>query len=91
MMSKPKELFFFDPHPGFLGAAIPLPFRMKDEANKLNGQTMPLRDAIKKFRKIAKELWPKSTWEIFISENCILLELKGNVGMRTMWRLIKFK
>lgn len=38
---------FFDPHPGFAGAAIPIPEPVRLIANELDGKTMSLRDAVR--------------------------------------------
>ena len=45
-----KNYTFFDPHPGFLGAAIPIPPAIKAVADAMNGQTMTLNDALIKLR-----------------------------------------
>ena len=37
---------FYDPHPGFAGASIPIPGPVKKAAEALDGKTMSLRDAI---------------------------------------------
>ncbi len=37
---------FYDPHPGFAGAAIPIPGPVKAVADQLDGKTMTLREAI---------------------------------------------
>ncbi|MDD5251499.1 MAG: hypothetical protein PHT12_02590 [Patescibacteria group bacterium] len=38
--------FFYDPHPGQLGAAAPLPHEIVKVAATLNGKTMTLREAV---------------------------------------------
>jgi len=41
---------FFDPHPGFAGAAIPIPGPVKKAADALDGQTLSLREAVARLR-----------------------------------------
>ena len=43
---------FFDPHPGFAGAAIPIPGAIKKVADALNGQTLPLKEALARLRAV---------------------------------------
>ena len=41
---------FYDPHPGFAGAAIPIPGPVKAAADALDGKSMTLREALAKIR-----------------------------------------
>lgn len=43
---------FFDPHPGSAGAAVRIPDSIRSVANKLDGQTMSLRDAVRKLEAV---------------------------------------
>jgi len=43
-LDKPRT--FFNPHPGFAGAAIPIPTAVRKVAEGLDGQTISLREAI---------------------------------------------
>lgn len=43
---------FFNPHPGFAGAAIPIPSAVKAVADELDGQRMPLREAVNKIQAV---------------------------------------
>lgn len=43
---------FFDPHPGFAGAAFPIPAEVKRVADELNGKRMSLRKAVKKIQAV---------------------------------------
>ena len=45
-----KLRVFYDPHPGFAGAAVPIPQKIKQVADALSGQTMSLREAVKRLR-----------------------------------------
>lgn len=43
---------FFDPHPGFAGAAIPIPEPVKKVADELSGETMSLKEAVTRLRAV---------------------------------------
>ncbi len=43
---------FYSPHPGFAGAAIPIPLEVRQVAKKLNGKKMSLRKAVKKIQAV---------------------------------------
>ena len=47
-----KLRVFYDPHPGFAGAAVPIPQKIKQVADALSGQTMSLREAVKRLRAV---------------------------------------
>jgi hypothetical protein len=51
-----KQVKFYNPHPGFGGALLPLPTSMKRLADSLDGQVMTLEQAIEKLTPAAKEL-----------------------------------
>jgi hypothetical protein len=77
---------FHDPHPGFLGAAVPLPAAVKKVADDLDGKTMPLDEAIALIKAAAPD------GEVIVRADAVLLKMKGD-GVRHaehMWRVIKF-
>ena len=88
---------FFDPHPGFGGAAVPLPPPIKEAADNLNGQKMSLEDALEKIKGVVRKLFPKGGWDVEVKEKSwVALTIHENGGWskggRThMWCLIKFK
>ena len=43
---------FFGPHPGLMGAVIPIPAEVKKVANELNGKRMSLQKAVKKIQAV---------------------------------------
>lgn len=43
---------FYDPHPGFAGAAIPIPGPIKTVADALDGRKMSLREALARLREV---------------------------------------
>ena len=44
----------YDPHPGFAGAAVPLPKSMKKIVDELNGRKMTLEDALENLSSVAE-------------------------------------
>lgn len=77
---------FFDPHPGFSGAIIPIPTAVKEAANKLNNQRMSLRKAILKIKAVTN-----GTVTVSIENNLILLELRTPSGLIHMFRVVRFR
>ncbi len=51
-----RKVKLYDPHPGFVGAAVPLPEPMKELADKLDGLNMSLEDALDNLSPVAEEL-----------------------------------
>lgn len=45
---------FYDPHPGLLGAVVPIPSAVKRIANALNGKTLPLREAVAQLQAVTR-------------------------------------
>lgn len=78
---------FFDPHPGFAGAAIRIPEPIRLIANELDGKTMSLRDAVKRIESagIGKvNVVPKYTY--------IALWLGSDPNKRQhMFRVIRYR
>lgn len=54
-----KEVEFYDPHPGFSGAVVRLPERMKKAAEDLIGRMLPLEEAMRRLEPVAKQLGGK--------------------------------
>lgn len=78
---------FFDPHPGFAGAAIPIPGPIKKVADELDGQTMPLREAVDRLRAVGI-----GTIKVVPEYDYIALRLGGGdryVGH--LFRVIKYR
>ena len=51
---KNEKVRFYDPHPGFAGAMLPLPSSMLKLANELDGMTMELSDGLEKIKSVAE-------------------------------------
>ena len=77
---------FFDPHPGFGGAMIPIPKPVRKVANEINGKSMTLREAVAKIQAVTKG-------EVSISNNYdfVSLKIKEKSGVRHCFRVIRFK
>lgn len=76
---------FFDPHPGFAGATIPIPEAVKKVANGLNGKSMTLREAVTKILLVTE-----GTVAVNDDYGFITLELEDN-GATHGFRVIRFK
>lgn len=74
---------FSDPHPGFAGASIPIPVKVKKIADSLNGQEMDLQAAIAKIGAV-------TDGEITIYKDCLMLKLGSPGRMEHMFRVIRF-
>lgn len=78
---------FFDPHPGFAGAAIPLPEPVKKVADELNGKTLSLKEAIARLRAVGI-----GSVEVVQQYNYIGLRLGGDKRYAThFFRVIRYK
>lgn len=103
-MAKKKEsadlnaiVTFYEPHPGFGGAAVPLPGPVKIAIDELDGKTMTLRQGIAKIKatSVGKlETRNLATIEIWEDPACIVLglgEWPPKKAPHHTWMLIKFK
>lgn len=75
---------FFDPHPGFAGAAIPIPTAVRKTANKLNGKNMSLREAVVKLRAV-------TSGKVSVKDGWIALKLRESDDIRHVFRVIRFR
>ena len=75
---------FFDPNPGFLGAAITIPTAVKKVADKLNGKKMTLRKAVAMIQEVTDgKVTAKDGW--------IALWLHESNDVRHVFRVIRFR
>lgn len=80
----PNEVkIFFDPHPGFAGAAIPMPTLIKAVADELNGKRMRLSDAVAKIQAATEG-------RVSIQDGWISLMIHTEKGASHMFRVIRF-
>lgn len=87
-MNLNQEVTFYNPHPGFAGAAIPIPIMVKRVADELNGQKLLLKRALEKLKKVTKGKLRVVAMDI----NFILLEIKrGKNAPQHGFRVICFK
>jgi len=85
LLNEVKE--FYDPHPGFAGAAIPLPAPIKSAVDKLSGRKMTLLRALTEIRDSTP-----GDLRVDAEHGCVFLRLDG--GGRYvfhMFRLIRFR
>lgn len=76
---------FFDPHPGFAGAMIPIPPEIKRVADEMSGQTLPLREAIARLQQ------PRiGDIEIIADHGYIGLRLR-ELGREHFFRVIRYR
>lgn len=78
---------FYGPHPGFAGAAIPIPEAVKKVADALNGKKLSVRKAIQKIRKVTNG----NLRVVIMDISFIMLEIKTEDGARHGFRVICFK
>ncbi len=80
----------YDPHPGFAGA-VPLPRRMKELADSLDGNVLTLEDAIEKITPVAESLGGRI--EIVEEDHqYILFEMSGLPDyVMHVYRLIRYE
>ena len=77
---------FYDPHPGLMGAMIPIPEAVRKVANELNGKRMTLEEA-------AVRLQAVTSGEIAVIKEYkyISLQIKEGNGTIHEFRVIRFK
>lgn len=78
---------FYNPHPGFAGAAIPMPIEVKRVADKLHGKTMPLKEALSSLRAVTKGKLKIVAMDI----SFIMLTLKEDRHITHGFRVICFR
>jgi hypothetical protein len=75
---------FYDPHPGFLGAAVPIPDVVKKVARELNCKTMTIRNAVLEIQAV-------TNGKISVVNGAILLKVSATGRyLAHMWRVIKY-
>jgi hypothetical protein len=76
---------FFDPHPGFAGAAIPIPGLVKAIAEDLDGQTLSLTEAVARLRTVGI-----GSIEVVAQHQYIGLRLGGGGNPEHFFRVIRY-
>lgn len=77
----------YDPHPGFAGAAIPIPAEVKRVADELDGQTMELGEAIARIQAVTSD---RVEYVTYITHQWIKLTLESG-GVFHVFRVIRFR
>ena len=92
MSKKDKNLKkFYDPHPGFGGAIVPLPSKIKQVADWLNGKRLSINVAVKKIKKatgVHSKVEVKDGWICLWIGN---LNLEQGKGPLHTFKVISFK
>lgn len=80
-----RTVTFYDPHPGIGGAAVPLPAIVKRIADALDGQTLPLNDAVACIQAVTRG-------QVFahVYDGWIQLTV-GSGPPQHVWRVIRFR
>lgn len=89
MANLKQKVELYDPHPGFAGAAVPLPKAMKDAADELNGQSLVLEDVLTNLSPVAEEIG--GTLEVVEKYNFIGFRIKESSGREHFYRLIMYR
>lgn len=76
--------FFWDSHPGFAGAVIPIPAEVKKAADMLNGTKTSLRKAVAIIKAV-------TSGRVFVRDGWIGLEIRDTENRRHCFRVIRFR
>ena len=76
---------FYDPHPGFAGAFLPIPTAVRKVAEELNGKTMTLGEALAKIRAV-------TAGKVELVEEYNYISLDTTTGCcRNYYRVIRYR
>lgn len=84
-----RVVTFFDPHPGLLGCPVPIPDAVKRVADELDGQSLPIAEAVERIQRAAG-----GEVDVAFEQRHISLELPGILRGRPCvhsWRVIRFR
>lgn len=84
-----REMFvsmkhFYDPHAGFSKTLVPLPEPVRQVARQLDGQTLPLEEAVRRLQEVAEGT-------IRVSGHCLALEVEISPRVNHIHRVICFR
>ncbi len=86
-MNDDTRKYFYAPHPGIGGAAVPLPLQLKVVADGLDGKVMSIARAT----EILKAVAPTAEVEDVAKGGYLMLKFHfGNGGMHA-WRIIRYR
>ena len=83
-----KQVRFYDPYPGFLGALLPLPKIIRETAKKLDGKIMTLEEALDILNPQAEKVG--GSVEIAYSHSFISFDIQSSIFHHS-YRLIRYK
>lgn len=75
---------FYEPHPGLAGASVEIPEPVRLVAERLDGQSMALNEAVTRIKSA-------SDGAVKVADDAIGLELKMADGIVHMFRVIMFR
>lgn len=79
---------FYDPHPGMLGALVPLPKPLRKAAQHLNGKKLTLEQALLELLPIVKEVGG----ELSVVKEHQYISYQHDTGRVThLYRLIRYR
>ncbi len=76
---------FYDPHPGLMGALVPIPPEVKRVAEELSGKNLTLGEALDRLRAVTT-----GKVELVSMSNYIGLDVMIN-GLRNYYRVIRYR
>lgn len=80
-----KLMHFYEPHPGFAGATIPIPSPVKKIADDLDSKTMSLHDAVARIEAV-------TDGKVDVDSKYKNIGLSISYGTTThVWRVIKYR
>ena len=82
-----KPVFFFSPHPGWAGAATPVPEPVRLVANKLNGRILTIQQGLDKLTNVMP-----AGFRLSVEPDCVLLwSLQIPHVARHCWRVLRYR
>jgi hypothetical protein len=80
----------YDPHPGFDNGVFSFPEKVKEVAEKLNGEKMSIKEAVMKIMAVTKD---EPGWKVQYSEDCVYLviSIRGRFDHEHTFCVIKFR
>ena len=85
----PQRVELYDPHPGFGGAAVPLPLPIKELIDTLVGKEMSLEEAVERLSPAAQSC--NGNVEIIEHYQYLGLKIKEEDGRTHFFRLMRYR
>lgn len=84
------KIKLYDPHPGFGGAIMALPKRIKALIDTMDSEETTMEECLHKLREAAKDLAKQVTIQD-TDRDYIQLRLESETGFIHSWRLLRYK